>query len=132
MSAWAPRTIPACCARSARSPRSRRGSSARTGPSRRPSRWCRTCAGGRSYESYSENPDIVRAYAGAMVEGIQGVPGTPDFLRDGYIVATIKHFLGDGAPTRVATRATISPARKTCATSIRPAISPASRPAPRR
>ncbi|MEJ0028770.1 MAG: exo 1,3/1,4-beta-D-glucan glucohydrolase [Rhizomicrobium sp.] len=51
---------------------------------------------GRSYESYSENPDIVRAYAGAMVEGIQGVPGTPGFLRGGHIVATIKHFLGDG------------------------------------
>ncbi len=51
---------------------------------------------GRSYESYSENPDIVRAYAGAMVEGIQGTPGTPDFLRGGHILATIKHFLGDG------------------------------------
>ncbi|HEY0106432.1 MAG TPA: glycoside hydrolase family 3 protein, partial [Rhizomicrobium sp.] len=51
---------------------------------------------GRSYESYSENPDIVRAYAGAMVQGIQGVPGTPEFLRGGHIIATVKHFLGDG------------------------------------
>ena len=51
---------------------------------------------GRSYESYSENPDIVRVYAGAMVQGIQGVPGSPDFLRGPHIIATIKHFLGDG------------------------------------
>ena len=51
---------------------------------------------GRTYESYSENPDIVRAYSGAMVEGIQGVPGSADFLRGGHIIATIKHFLGDG------------------------------------
>ncbi len=51
---------------------------------------------GRTYESYSEDPDIVRAYAGQMVLGIQGVPGTSDFLRGGHIIATAKHFLGDG------------------------------------
>ena len=51
---------------------------------------------GRTYEGYSEDPDIVRQYAGAVVEGIQGKPGDPDFLRDGHIIATAKHFLGDG------------------------------------
>jgi beta-glucosidase len=51
---------------------------------------------GRTYESYSESPDVVRSYAGQMVWGIQGVPGTPDFLRGGHIIATAKHFLGDG------------------------------------
>jgi beta-glucosidase len=51
---------------------------------------------GRTYEGYSEDPSIVRDYAGAMVEGIQGKPGDADFLRDGHIIATAKHFLGDG------------------------------------
>ncbi|TNE66599.1 MAG: glycoside hydrolase family 3 protein [Alphaproteobacteria bacterium] len=51
---------------------------------------------GRTYESYSENPDVVWAYAAAMVEGLQGVPGTPEFLDANHVVATAKHFLGDG------------------------------------
>ncbi|MEI9995271.1 MAG: exo 1,3/1,4-beta-D-glucan glucohydrolase [Rhizomicrobium sp.] len=51
---------------------------------------------GRTYESYSEDPSIVREYAGEMVQGIQGVPGAPDFLRNGHIIATAKHYLGDG------------------------------------
>ncbi len=51
---------------------------------------------GRTYESYSESPDVVRSYAGQMVLGIQGVPGSPDFLRGGHIIATAKHYLGDG------------------------------------
>lgn len=51
---------------------------------------------GRTYESYSESPDVVRSYAGEMVKGIQGEPGTPDFLRGPHLLATAKHFLGDG------------------------------------
>ncbi|HSI39069.1 MAG TPA: glycoside hydrolase family 3 protein [Xanthobacteraceae bacterium] len=51
---------------------------------------------GRSYEGYSEDPDIVAAYAGAMVEGLQGAPGTPDFLGPARVLATAKHFIGDG------------------------------------
>ncbi|HEY4113593.1 MAG TPA: exo 1,3/1,4-beta-D-glucan glucohydrolase [Rhizomicrobium sp.] len=51
---------------------------------------------GRTYESYSENPQIVRAYAYQMVRGIQGDPIAPDFLRGPHIIATAKHFLGDG------------------------------------
>jgi beta-glucosidase len=51
---------------------------------------------GRTYESYSENPDLVREYAAAMVEGLQGVPGTPQFLDAAHVLATPKHFLGDG------------------------------------
>ncbi|HYD38929.1 MAG TPA: glycoside hydrolase family 3 N-terminal domain-containing protein, partial [Allosphingosinicella sp.] len=31
---------------------------------------------GRTYEGFSEDPEIVRAYAGKMVEGLQGRPGT--------------------------------------------------------
>ena len=51
---------------------------------------------GRTYESYSESPDVVRTYAGEMIKGIQGEPGTPDFLRGSHLLATAKHFLGDG------------------------------------
>ncbi|MDE2183489.1 MAG: glycoside hydrolase family 3 protein [Alphaproteobacteria bacterium] len=51
---------------------------------------------GRTYEGYSEDPRIVADYAGAIVEGLQGVPGAPDFLKGGHIIATAKHFLGDG------------------------------------
>ena len=52
---------------------------------------------GRTYESYSENPGLVREYAAAMVEGLQGVTGTPQFLDAAHVLATPKHFLGDGA-----------------------------------
>lgn len=51
---------------------------------------------GRNYESYSESPELVRQYAAAMVEGLQGVPGTPQFLDAAHVLATPKHFLGDG------------------------------------
>jgi beta-glucosidase len=51
---------------------------------------------GRTYESYSENPELVRSYAAAMVLGLQGAPGTPAFLDAAHVLATPKHFLGDG------------------------------------
>jgi len=51
---------------------------------------------GRTYEGFGEDPEIVRAYAGKMVEGLQGVPGTAGFLRAGKVIATAKHFVGDG------------------------------------
>ena len=50
---------------------------------------------GRAYESYSENPALVKAYAGQMVEGLQGTWGK-DFLNGDHVIATAKHFLGDG------------------------------------
>ena len=51
---------------------------------------------GRSYEGYSERPDIVKAYAGRMVQGLQGTGGTPTFLDGNHILATAKHYIGDG------------------------------------
>src|SRR5882724_3070576 len=60
----------------------------------RDSRW------GRSYEGYSERPDIVRVYAGRMVQGLQGTLGTPSFLDGNHILATAKHFIGDGGTNR--------------------------------
>lgn len=51
---------------------------------------------GRSYESYSADPRLVSADAQALIEGLQGVPGTAQFLDAAHVVATPKHFLGDG------------------------------------
>jgi beta-glucosidase len=51
---------------------------------------------GRAYEGYSQMPEIVRAYAGRMIQGLQGTAGTPTFLDANHIVATAKHFIGDG------------------------------------
>lgn len=46
---------------------------------------------GRTYESYSSDPALVRAYGEAMVRGLQGQLGSPT-----SVLATAKHWLGDG------------------------------------
>jgi len=51
---------------------------------------------GRTYEGYSEDPRIVASYAAKAVSGLQGVPGTPGFLGPDKVIATAKHFVGDG------------------------------------
>lgn len=51
---------------------------------------------GRAYEAYSEDPEIVAAYAGKMIEGLQGIGGSGNFLTDQHVIATAKHFIGDG------------------------------------
>ncbi|MFN3510977.1 MAG: glycoside hydrolase family 3 protein, partial [Tsuneonella troitsensis] len=51
---------------------------------------------GRTYESYSEDPDIVAPLGAALVEGLQGRTGAPDRLGDGRVIATAKHFFADG------------------------------------
>ena len=51
---------------------------------------------GRTYESYSEDPAIVEKYAGALIEGIQGKVSDETFLDSNHLIATAKHFLGDG------------------------------------
>ena len=55
---------------------------------------------GRTYESYSEDPEVVGQYAKAMVEGLQGETSDDDFLRGENLVATAKHFIGDGGTIR--------------------------------
>ena len=50
---------------------------------------------GRTYEGYSEDPAITRAYAGAMITGLQGTPGHFG-VQQGHVAASAKHFLGDG------------------------------------
>ena len=51
---------------------------------------------GRSYEGYSQNPALVAQYAAAVIGGLEGKPGTPQFLDADHVIATAKHFLGDG------------------------------------
>ena len=51
---------------------------------------------GRTYESYSEDPALVASYAPYILQGIQGKVGAEDFLRGEHMLATVKHFLGDG------------------------------------
>ena len=51
---------------------------------------------GRSYESYSESPALVAAYARAMVTGLQGESNTPRFMTPGHTLSSVKHFIGDG------------------------------------
>ena len=51
---------------------------------------------GRTYESYSEQPAIVARLAAALVTGLQGKPGSNEFLKSPHVIATAKHFIGDG------------------------------------
>lgn len=46
---------------------------------------------GRTYESYSSDPTLVKSYGEAMVRGLQGQLGSPT-----SVLATAKHWLGDG------------------------------------
>ena len=55
---------------------------------------------GRTYESYSEDPEIVAQYATAIVTGLQGALGTNNFLNNQHVIATAKHFIGDGGTQR--------------------------------
>lgn len=54
---------------------------------------------GRTYESYSEEPEVVESIAGAVVEGLQGKAGGRDFLSPGHVISSTKHFLADGGTT---------------------------------
>jgi beta-glucosidase len=51
---------------------------------------------GRTYESYSEHPEVVRRYAGEMVKGLQGLANSDDFLSKTRVISTAKHFVADG------------------------------------
>ena len=51
---------------------------------------------GRTYESYAEDPAIVRSYAGELVAGLQGAPDGDELFNGKHLVATAKHFLADG------------------------------------
>ena len=52
---------------------------------------------GRTYEGFSENPEIVNSYGDRIVVGLQGKFGSDDFMGDGKVISSAKHFLADGA-----------------------------------
>lgn len=51
---------------------------------------------GRAYESYSEDQKLVSKLGEAILQGLQGMPDSEAFLDDAHVVATAKHFVGDG------------------------------------
>jgi beta-glucosidase len=51
---------------------------------------------GRTYESFSQDPALVAELGRAKVLGLQGAPGTGQFLDETRVIATAKHFFGDG------------------------------------
>jgi beta-glucosidase len=53
---------------------------------------------GRSYESWSEDPGVVRAFAGAMTEGAMAVDRDGRSFRG--IITTAKHYIADGGSTQ--------------------------------
>lgn len=51
---------------------------------------------GRTYEGYSEAPEVTVSYVAELVKGIQGEPTDDDFLKGPHVISTAKHFCGDG------------------------------------
>ena len=49
---------------------------------------------GRTYEGYSEDPELVSELGKSMILGLQGEGA--EFLDNNHVLATAKHFLGDG------------------------------------
>ena len=49
---------------------------------------------GRTYEGYSEDPQRVHQYAGAVVKGLQGTAA--ELASDQRVISTVKHWVGDG------------------------------------
>ncbi|MFK0167688.1 glycoside hydrolase family 3 N-terminal domain-containing protein [Streptomyces sp. NPDC090306] len=53
---------------------------------------------GRSYESYGEDPALVESLE-TVIQGLQGAADGSDLDRKDKVVATAKHFVGDGGTT---------------------------------
>ena len=53
---------------------------------------------GRTYEGYSSDPEIVANLSKELLLGLQGHPTLGNFLTEEKVVATAKHFVGDGGP----------------------------------
>ncbi len=51
---------------------------------------------GRTYEGFSESPDIVASYGDRIVYGLQGHVGDDDFLGEERVLTSAKHFVADG------------------------------------
>ncbi|MGB0343702.1 MAG: glycoside hydrolase family 3 protein, partial [Parvibaculales bacterium] len=53
---------------------------------------------GRTYEGYSSDPEIVANLSKEILLGLQGHPSLDNFLTEEKVIATAKHFVGDGGP----------------------------------
>jgi beta-glucosidase len=51
---------------------------------------------GRTYEGYSEDTELVSTLASAFIRGLQNVDGATDLSAPTTVLATPKHFVGDG------------------------------------
>ncbi len=51
---------------------------------------------GRTYECFSEDYDLVARMGAAYIRGYQGERGTDAYLNDSHVLATAKHFIGEG------------------------------------
>jgi beta-glucosidase len=51
---------------------------------------------GRSYEGFSENPEIVRSYAGPITLGLQGPLKSGQPIAPDHVIGAAKHFVADG------------------------------------
>ena len=54
---------------------------------------------GRTYESFAENTELVTQLGEAYVRGLQSVDGTTNLNHPLAVLATPKHYLGDGGTT---------------------------------
>lgn len=52
---------------------------------------------GRTYEGFSQDPEIVGRLGSSMLLGLQGDPSSSSFLDETRVIATAKHFVGEGA-----------------------------------
>ncbi len=80
---------------------------------------------GRTYESFSEYPALVSELGEATILGLQGEPDSTDFLGQGRVLATAKHFFGDGGTggfDRGDTRGELDELKRVHAAPYRPAI----------
>ncbi|NGO43276.1 glycoside hydrolase family 3 protein [Streptomyces sp. YC419] len=50
---------------------------------------------GRAYESFGEDPGLVESMA-TVIQGLQGAPSGKDLKRNDKVLASAKHFVGDG------------------------------------
>lgn len=51
---------------------------------------------GRTYEGYSENTELVSKLGAAYIKGLQNVGSSPNLSAPTTVLATAKHFVGDG------------------------------------
>jgi beta-glucosidase len=54
---------------------------------------------GRTYEGFSEDTDLVSRLGVAQLKGLQNRDGTPDLGHLRTVLASVKHFVGDGGTT---------------------------------